>query len=74
MAPDPAFDVVALDRALEALEAADARKSRIIELRFFGGLSVEETADVLQVSPDTVKRDWRLAKLWLLRELAGKTP
>ena len=57
--------------ALEALAAVDARKSRVIELRFFGGLSVEETAEVLHVSPDTVKRDWRLAKLWLLRELEG---
>ena len=64
--------MVALDRALEALAAVDARKSRIIELRFFGGLSVEETAEVLGVSPDTVKRDWRLAKLWLLRELEGE--
>ena len=67
--PEPPVDVLALDRALEALAAVDARKSRVIELRFFGGLSVEETADVLHVSPDTVKRDWRLAKLWLLREL-----
>ena len=64
--------MVALDRALEALAAVDARKSRLIELRFFGGLSVEETAEVLGVSPDTVKRDWRLAKLWLLRELEGE--
>jgi len=64
-------DVLALDRALEALAAVDARKSRVIELRFFGGLSVEETAEVLHVSADTVKRDWRLAKLWLLRELEG---
>jgi RNA polymerase sigma factor (TIGR02999 family) len=71
---DPAFDVVSLDRALEALEKADLRKSRIVELRFFGGLSVDETAEVLHVSPDTVKRDWRLAKLWLLRELEGETP
>jgi RNA polymerase sigma factor (TIGR02999 family) len=69
--PDPALDVVALDRALEALAQVDERKSRVIELRFFGGLSVDETADVLHVSPDTVKRDWRLAKLWLLRELEG---
>jgi RNA polymerase sigma factor (TIGR02999 family) len=68
---EPALDVVALDRALEALSAVDARKARLIDLRFFGGLSVEETAEVLQVSPDTVKRDWRIAKLWLLRELAG---
>jgi RNA polymerase sigma-70 factor (ECF subfamily) len=65
-------DVIALDRALEALAAVDPRKSRVIELRFFGGLSVEETAEVLHVSPDTVKRDWRLAKLWLLRELEGE--
>ena len=72
--PDPAFDVVALDRALEALAKFDMRKNRIVELRFFGGLSVEETAEVLQVSPDTVKRDWRLAKLWLLRELEGERP
>ena len=71
-ASEPALDVVALDRALEALAAVDARKGRIIELRFFGGLSVEETAEVLGVSPDTVKRDWRLAKLWLLRELEGE--
>ena len=69
--PGVALDVVALDRALEALSAADERKSRVIELRFFGGLSVEETAEVLHVSPDTVKRDWRLARLWLLRELEG---
>jgi RNA polymerase sigma factor (TIGR02999 family) len=72
--PDPAFDVVALDRALEALAKVDMRKSRIVELRFFGGLSVDETAEVLVVSPDTVKRDWRLAKLWLLRELHGERP
>jgi RNA polymerase sigma factor (TIGR02999 family) len=72
--PEPSWDVVALDRALEALAAADARKARVIELRYFGGLSVEETAEVLDVSPDTVKRDWRLAKLWLLRELAGEGP
>jgi RNA polymerase sigma-70 factor (ECF subfamily) len=69
--PELALDVVALDRALETLAAVDARKSRVIELRFFGGLSVEETAEVLHVSSDTVKRDWRLAKLWLLRELEG---
>ena len=49
----------------------DERKSRMVELRFFGGLSVEETATVLHVSPETVKRDWRLAKAWLLRELGG---
>jgi RNA polymerase sigma-70 factor (ECF subfamily) len=71
---EPTLDVVALDRALEALAAVDVRKSRVIELRFFGGLSVEETAEVLHVSPDTIKRDWRLAKLWLLRELEGEEP
>ncbi len=69
ISPEPAVDVLALDRALETLAAVDVRKSRVIELRFFGGLSVEETAEVLHVSTDTVKRDWRLAKLWLLREL-----
>jgi RNA polymerase sigma-70 factor, ECF subfamily len=68
---DPALDLVALDRALEALARVDARKSQVVELRFFGGLSVEETADVLHVSTETVKRDWRLAKLLLLRELEG---
>ena len=63
-------DVVALDEALDALAAFDERKSRVIELRFFGGLSVEETAAVLGVSADTVMRDWRLAKAWLSREMA----
>jgi RNA polymerase sigma-70 factor, ECF subfamily len=72
MSEDRALDVVALDRALDALAKVDVRKSRTIELRFFGGLNVEETAAVLEVSPDTVKRDWRLAKLWLLRELEGQ--
>ena len=62
-------DLVALDDALQALAKVDERKSRVIELRFFGGLSVEEAATVLKVSPDTVMRDWRLAKAWLLREL-----
>src|SRR6185436_13234573 len=61
--PPPSVDVLALDRALRALSAADARKGQVVELRFFGGLSVEETADVLHVSTDTIKRDWRLAKL-----------
>jgi RNA polymerase sigma-70 factor (ECF subfamily) len=68
---DPGCDLVALDDALATLATVDERKSRMIELRFFGGLTVEETASVLQVSPDTVKRDWRLAKAWLLRELRG---
>jgi RNA polymerase sigma factor (TIGR02999 family) len=66
---EPGQDVVALDDALQALAQFDERKSRVIELRFFGGLSVEETASVLKVSPDTVMRDWRLAKAWLLREM-----
>ena len=69
--PEPTVDLVALDRALEALASVDLRKSRVVDLRFFGGLSVEETAEVLHVSSDTIKRDWRIAKLWLLRELDG---
>lgn len=64
-------DLVALDRALEGLGVVDARKSQVVELRFFGGLGVAETAAVLGVSEDTVKRDWRIARLWLLRELRG---
>jgi RNA polymerase sigma factor (TIGR02999 family) len=64
-------DLVALDDALQALSVFDERKSRVVELRFFGGLSVEETAAALDVSPDTVMRDWRLAKAWLQRELRG---
>ena len=66
---EPREDLVAIDDALEALAKFDERKSRVIELRFFGGLSVEETAAVLKVSPDTVMRDWRLAKVWLRREM-----
>jgi RNA polymerase sigma factor (TIGR02999 family) len=66
---DPRADFVALDDALEALAKFDERKSRVIELRFFGGLTVEETASVLGVSCDTVIRDWRLAKVWLRREM-----
>ena len=68
---EPAQDLVALDAALHALETVHPRKSHVVELRFFGGLSIEETAALLHVSPDTVKRDWRYAKLWLLRELKG---
>lgn len=66
-----ATDLVALDEALERLSAVDTRKSKVVEMRFFGGLTVEETAEALGVSADTVMRDWRLAKLWLLRELEG---
>jgi DNA-directed RNA polymerase specialized sigma24 family protein len=65
----PGNDLVAIDEALDALNAIDPRKARMTELRFFGGLSVDETAAVLKVSPDTVFRDWRLAKAWLLQEL-----
>jgi DNA-directed RNA polymerase specialized sigma24 family protein len=65
-------DRMALDDALLALETVHPRKSQVVELRFFGGLSVEETAEALHVSVDTVKRDWRFAKLWLLRELGGE--
>ena len=65
----PGQDLVALNDALQTLEAVHPRKSQVVELRFFGGLSVEEAAEALHVSPDTVKRDWRFAKLWLLREL-----
>jgi RNA polymerase sigma factor (TIGR02999 family) len=62
-------NVVALDDALKSLAEIDSRKSQIVELRFFGGLSIEETAEVLQVSPGTVMRDWTLAKAWLRREI-----
>ena len=64
--------LIALDDALNALAASDARKCRVVEMKFFGGLSTEEIAESLHVSPDTVLRDWKLAKLWLLRELNRK--
>ena len=64
-------DVVALDEALKSLAADDPRKGQVVELRFFGGLSVKETAEVLRVSTRTVVREWELAKVWLLRELSG---
>lgn len=66
---EPDGDMAALDDALTALAAVDPRQSRVVELRFFGGLSVEETAEVLGISPETVHRDWKVAKMWLLREL-----
>lgn len=69
---EPAQDFLALDEALHALARFDERKSRVVELRFFGGLSVDETAAVLTVSADTVMRDWRLAKAWLQREMRGE--
>jgi RNA polymerase sigma-70 factor (ECF subfamily) len=64
-------ELIALDDALNALASIDARKARVIELRFFGGLSVEETAELLHISADTVLRDWRLARAWLLAELGN---
>ena len=70
IALEPGADLIALDDALNALALIDQRKSQMVELRFFGGLSVEETAEVLRVSPETVMRDWRLAKSWLRRELS----
>ncbi|MGO8985342.1 MAG: sigma-70 family RNA polymerase sigma factor [Terriglobales bacterium] len=71
MSPEPSVDVVALDEALARLGETDARKSKVVELRFFGGMTVEETAEVLGISPETVMRDWGVARAWLLRELDG---
>jgi RNA polymerase sigma-70 factor (ECF subfamily) len=74
-AAQPGTDLVAVDDALRALAAIDLRKSQVVELRFFGGLSVKETADVLKVSVETVQRDWRLSRSWLRRELTrGQQP
>jgi len=70
----PPRDLVTLDDALRALSDLDPRKGRVVELRFFGGLSVGETAGVLEVSPQTVMRDWNLAKVWLLREMKRGRP
>ena len=64
-------EVLALDEALASLFKLDPRKGRLVELRYFGGLSVEETAEVLGISPETAKRDWKMAKAWLFRELTG---
>ena len=71
---EPREDFVALDDALDGLAKFDERKSRVVEMRFFGGLSVEETAAVLKVSADTVMRDWRLAKAWLQGEMRAERP
>jgi RNA polymerase sigma factor (TIGR02999 family) len=71
--PSVDLDLLALDRALEKLKTIDERKAQVVELRFFGGLTVDETAEALGISSDTVKRDWALAKLWLRRELGGET-
>ena len=70
VSPKLSTDLLAVDDALKALTTIDARKGQVVELRFFGGLTLEETAAVLKVSQDTVRRDWRLAKSWLLRELS----
>jgi RNA polymerase sigma-70 factor (ECF subfamily) len=64
-------ELIALDEALDALAQFDARKAKVIEMRFFGGLSVEETAAVLKISPQSVKRDWKLARAWLMQQMAG---
>lgn len=70
---EPDGNLVALDDALNRLAQFDERKSKVVELRFFGGLGVKETAEVMKVSADTVMRDWKLAKVWLLREIRGGT-
>jgi RNA polymerase sigma factor (TIGR02999 family) len=66
------IEVVALDSALRSLAIIDGRKSRVVELRYFGGLSLEETAEILDVSVETTKRDWKMARAWLYTQLAGK--
>jgi RNA polymerase sigma factor (TIGR02999 family) len=73
MSGDRTGDLVALDDAMNALARLDPRKAQIIEMRFFGGLSLEETAEVLKISPATVRRDWSIARFWLYRELGGET-
>jgi RNA polymerase sigma factor (TIGR02999 family) len=74
MAQEQSVDLVALNDALSTLASFDARMGQVVELRFFGGLTVQETADVLKVSPETVMRDWKTAKVWLLRELLRNEP
>lgn len=71
VAKQPGADLVAIDDALKALAAIDPRKGQVVELRFFGGLTVKEIAELLKISPETVQRDWKLAKSWLRRELSG---
>jgi RNA polymerase sigma-70 factor, ECF subfamily len=66
------IETTALDEALESLSAIDARKSRVVELRYFGGLRIEEAAEILGISPETAKRDWKMARAWLFAELTGK--
>ena len=72
LSQDQRPDLVALDEALTELAAMDRRKSQVVELRFFGGLTAEETAEVLHIAPDTVLRDWQLAKVWLLQRLEAR--
>jgi len=72
VAPQSDNDLAALDEAMKRLAAVDERKSRVVEMRFFGGLTVQESAEVLKISQDTVMRDWKMAKVWLLRELNGE--
>ncbi|MCG3163292.1 MAG: hypothetical protein JMDDDDMK_04681 [Acidobacteria bacterium] len=74
LSQERAADLIALDDALDALARIDERKSRVVELRYFGGFSVEETAQILEVSPDTVMRDWKMAKAWLYQELKRGEP
>ena len=71
---EPSLDIVVLDDAIQALATVHPRQSQVVELRFFGGLSLEETAESLNMSVDTVKRDWRFAKLWLMKELSSDKP
>ena len=74
LARDRAAELVLLDEALRRLETFDKRKSQVVELRFFGGLSIEETAEVMKISTISVSRDWNTAKAWLYREISGKEP
>jgi RNA polymerase sigma-70 factor, ECF subfamily len=72
VSPEPNRDLLVLDEAVHRLFAVDKRKSDVVELRFFGGMSVKETAEVLKVSSETVMRDWKLAKVWLRAEINGR--
>jgi RNA polymerase sigma-70 factor (ECF subfamily) len=70
--PQPPADLEIIDDVLNTLADFDTRKAKVVEMRFFGGLGTEEIAEVLKVSPDTVKRDWRLARVWLMKELRNR--
>jgi len=72
--PDRMEDLISVHDALEKLTEIDDRKARVVEMRFFGGMSVQETAEALGVSPETVTRDWRIARMWLLRHMSGSGP